>query len=60
MIQLKIKRTNSVFGSWKCEELGKVGLNDPMGVNRSIEEAIEDFLNCYKKLKGFTPNYKWS
>lgn len=60
MIYLKIKRTNSIFGTWKCEEIGKHKFVDPIGIGSNIQEAIEIFLKEYKFFNGFTPDYKWS
>ena len=60
MIQLKLRRTNSIFGSWKCEEAGRNDFNDLVGIGHSIHEAIEDFERSYQILKGSKPNYKWS
>jgi len=61
MIHLKIRITNSILGTWACEELKEEhDMNDPLAINKSIPEAIEDFLYAYKVFNGFTPNYKWS
>lgn len=58
-LYLKIKRVNSEKGSWKCIEMIS-GLDRPLGIGRSIEEALEDYLQSYRKKNGFTPDYKWS
>ena len=60
MIQLKLRRTNSIFGSWACEELGKDDFHDPIGIGHSIQEAIEDFEKTCLILIGVKPDYKWS
>jgi len=59
MIQLKIKRTNTVLGSWKCEEMIS-DLSACIGLGKSIQEAINDYIEEYKLINGFTPDYKWS
>jgi len=64
MIQLKLRRTNSIFGSWACEEILPNGeyfcMDDPLGLGHSIREALEDFERSFELLRGSKPNYKWS
>ena len=60
MIQLKVSRTNSIYGSWKCEEMNNKILGAPIGISDSIEDAIGDFLRSFWILNGYDLNdYKW-
>lgn len=64
MINLKIRRINSIHGSWACEEIKKYPtypkITDLIGIGQSIEDSIDDFIRSFKILKGFIPDYKWS
>ncbi len=67
MIQLKVRRTNNLYGTWACEELRVTNMknevdkmDEPLGIGKCIEDAIEDFFKSCEKTVGCRPNdYKW-
>jgi len=60
MIQLKVRRSDSIMGKWACEEIKQnTDLNAPLGMGDSIQEAIEDFERSFTTLIGMKPDYKW-
>lgn len=58
MIIIEVRRS-ALGDQWIAEKQGQSVLCDPVGIEKTIPDAIQAFLKSFTILIGFTPEYKW-